>query len=321
MQFPNAKIPVGVSQCLLGEPVRFDGGHKRSRFLTDVLNRYFDYRPVCPEVAIGLGIPRKPIRLVATDAGTRVLGDDDPNLDVTEALTAEADTAVGQMPDICGYVFMQNSPSCGVYRMKRYGENGSPLDSDGQGAYAQRLIELMPLLPVEEAGRLKDPGLCENFITRVFAYHDWQTAVAPTPTAVKLVDFYSRYKYQVMAHHVASYNALGRLVADVGKPDIRFVSDEFFGLFMAALGHKATRRGNTNTMMHLRGYLKDLLDADEKQELSRLIEDYRTGLVPLVVPLTLLKHYLMKVDNPYLEKQTFWSPHLEQLGLRNARIG
>lgn len=320
MQSSIAKIPVGVSQCLLGEPVRFDGGHKRSRFLTDVLSQYFEYRPVCPEVAIGLGIPRKPIRLVATDAGTRVRGIEDSSLDVTQALAAEADTAAAQMPDICGYVFMQNSPSCGVFRMKRYAENGHPLDSAGQGAYAQRLIELMPLLPVEEAGRLKDPGLCENFITRVFAYYDWKITIEPAPSAAKLVDFYSRYKYQVMAHHVASYKALGRLVADLGKRDIKTVSDEFFALFMQALRHKATRRGNTNTMMHLRGYLKDLLDADEKQELSRLIEDYRQGRVPLVVPLTLLKHYLMKMDNPYLERQTFWSPHPEQLGLRNASI-
>lgn len=320
MQSPSPRIPLGVSQCLLGEPVRFDGGHKRSRFLTDVLNRYFDYRPVCPEVGIGLGIPRKPIRLVATDAGTRVRGLENSSLDVTEALAAEADRAAAQMPDICGYVFMQNSPSCGVFRMKRYAENGHPLDSEGQGAYAQRLIELMPLLPVEEAGRLKDPGLCENFITRVFAYHDWKTSIEPAPTAARLVDFYSRYKYQIMAHHVPSYKALGRLVADLGKRDIKAVSDEFLELFMTALRHKATRRGNTNTMMHLRGYLKDMLDADEKQELSRLIEEYRQGLVPLVVPMTLLKHYLMKVDNPYLEKQTFWAPHPDRLGLRNACI-
>lgn len=314
----SEKIPVGISECLLGEPVRFDGGHKRNRFLTDVMSRYFDYRPVCPEVAIGLGIPRKPIRLVATDRGTRVQGADDAQLDVTEALAVEADKASARMPDICGYVFMQNSPSCGVFRMKRYADNGHPLDSDGRGAYAERLLQLRPLLPVEEAGRLSDAGLRENFITRVYAYHDWKCSVEIEPTAARVVDFYSRYKYQVMAHHVPGYKRIGRLVAQAGSMDIHTLCDEFLQQFMAALSHQAGRKGNTNTMMHLRGYLRDLLDKDEQEELSRLIRAYREGEVPLVVPLTLLKHYLRKVDNPYLQQQTFWAPHPEKLGLRNA---
>jgi len=318
MAATSQKIPVGISECLLGEPVRFDGGHKRNRFLTDVMSQYFDYRPVCPEVAIGLGIPRKPIRLVATDRGTRVQDVDTPELDVTEALQREADKAVEALPDICGYVFMQNSPSCGVFRMKRYGENGYPLDSDGTGAYAQRFMERQPLLPVEEAGRLTDPGLRDNFIARVYAYADWQASVAREPSPAKLVDFYSRYKYQVMAHHVPSYKSLGRLVAGAGSRDIDELCRTFLQGFMTALRHKASRKGNTNTMMHLRGYLRDLLDGKEQQELSELIEAYRQGEVPLVVPLTLLKHYLRKVDNPYLQQQTFWSPHPEKLGLRNV---
>ncbi len=181
MTTPDEKIPIGISECLLGEPVRFDGGHKRNRFLTDVMSRYFDYRPVCPEVLIGLGIPRKPIRLVATDKGTRVRGVDDDSLDVTEALAGEADSALDRMPDLCGYVLMQNSPSCGAFRMKRYGENGFPLDSDGVGAFAERLMELHPLLPVEEAGRLTDAGLRDNFIARVFAYKDWKDSVGSYP--------------------------------------------------------------------------------------------------------------------------------------------
>lgn len=314
----SRKIPVGVSECLLGEPVRYDGGHKRSRFLTDVLSEYFDYRPVCPEVAIGLGIPRKPIRLVATDAGSRVQGIENPELDVTDELSVQADLTVARLPEICGYVFMQNSPSCGVFRMKRYGGNGQPLDSEGQGAYARRLIELMPLLPVEEEGRLNDAALRENFIARVYAYHDWKVHLEAAPTAAKLVDFYSRYKYQVMAHHQPSYRAIGRLLADVGRRDALEVNGEFLELFMGALAHPATRRGNTNAMMHLRGYVRDQLDADEHRELSRLLDEYRQGQIPLVVPMTLLKHYLMKVDNPYLHQQTFWSPHPEKLGLRNA---
>ncbi len=311
------KIPLGVSQCLMGDQVRYDGSHKRNRFLTEVLSQYVEYRPMCPEVAIGLGIPRKPIRLVASDGQTRVKGVTNPDLDVTQQLREEADRASSLLQGICGYVFMQNSPSCGVFGLKRYGENGMPLDNRGKGAYAERFIQLNPLLPVEEAGRLMDHGLRDNFIARVFAYHDFQVQVAAQPSAKKLIDFYSRYKYQVMAHHVPSYYAIGRFLANLNGLDINQAAGDFLALFMAALTKVAGRKGNTNAMMHLRGYLKAVLMPHEKQELSQLIESYRQGYVPLVAPLTLLKHHLMKLDNPYLKSQTFWSPHPENLGLRN----
>lgn len=314
------KIPVGVSQCLLGEQVRFDGGHKRSRYLTDVLSNFIEFRPVCPEVAIGLGIPRKPIRLMVIGDETRVVGVANPELDVTDALVAQAELAVAQMPDICGYVFMQNSPSCGVYGMKRYRTNGYTMDAKGRGAYAKRFMELMPHLPVEEAGRLNDAGLRDNFLTRVFAFHDFKKHLAHEPTAKKLINFYSRYKYQVMAHHVPSYFEIGRFLSNLAGRDIQASCDHFFQLFMAALSHHATRKGNTNAMMHLRGYLKEILSTQDKQELSQLIDSYKAGMVPLVVPLTLLKHHLLKLENPYLKSQTFWSPHPEQLGLRNHII-
>lgn len=311
------KIPVGVSQCLLGEQVRFDGGHKRSRYLTEVLSQFIEFRPVCPEVAIGLGIPRKPIRLVVKGDQTRVVGVADPDMDVTDALVAQAEAAVAQMPDICGYVFMQNSPSCGVFGMKRYRTNGYTMDAKGRGAYAQRFMELMPYLPVEEAGRLNDAGLRENFLTRVFAFHDFKAHLAHEPTAKKLIAFYSRYKYQVMAHHVPSYFEIGRFLSNLAGCDINASRDRFFHLFMTALSHHATRKGNTNAMMHLRGYLKEILSTQDKQELSQLVDSYKAGVVPLVVPLTLLKHHLLKLDNPYLKSQTFWEPHPDQLGLRN----
>ncbi len=314
------KIPLGVSQCLLGEQVRFDGGHKRNRYLTDVLSEYIEFRPVCPEVAIGLGIPRKPIRLVIVGDQTRVRGVQNPDLDVTDALVEQAEFAARQMPDICGYVFMQNSPSCGVFGMKRYRDNGYTADGKGRGAYAERFMELMPLLPVEEAGRLNDAGLRDNFLARVFAYHDFKTTVAVAPTAKKLIDFYSRYKYQVMAHHVPSYFTIGRYLSNLSGRDIQVSSDEFFRLFMEALRHHATRKGNTNAIMHLRGYLKEHLNTQDKHELSQLIDSYKAGMVPLVVPLTLLKHHLLKLDNPYLKSQTFWSPHPDRLGLRNHII-
>jgi uncharacterized protein YbgA (DUF1722 family)/uncharacterized protein YbbK (DUF523 family) len=311
------KIPIGISQCLLGDPVRFDGGHKRNRYLTDVLSAYFDYRPVCPEVAIGLGIPRKPIRLIVTDGQERIRGVDNTELDVTDALVAEADKAASAMQDICGYVFMQNSPSCGVYGLKRYGENGYGIDSKGRGAYAKRFMELMPLIPVEEAGRLNDAGLRENFITRIFALHDWRQTVASDPTAKKIIGFYSRYKYQVMAHHVPSYYLIGKFLANLANKSIEAVAKEFIELLMSALSHQASRKGNANALMHLRGYLKLHISKQDKAELSGLIESYAAGLTPLVVPLTLLKHHLMTLDNPYLTQQTYWSPHPEALGLRN----
>lgn len=311
------KIPVGVSQCLLGESVRFDGGHKHNRYLTDTLAHFFEFRPVCPEVAIGLGIPRKPIRLMVIGEQTRVVGVENPELDVTDALVAQAELTLAQMPEICGYVFMQKSPSCGVFGMKRYRTNGYTLDCKGRGAYAQRLMELMPYLPVEEAGRLNDAGLRDNFLARVFAFHDFKTHLSHELTAKKLIDFYSRYKYQVMAHHVPSYFEIGRFLSNLAGKDINSSRDHFFHLFMTALSHHANRKGNTNAMMHLRGYLKLVLNSSDKQELSQLIDSYKAGLVPLVVPLTLLKHHLLKLDNPYLKSQTFWSPHPEQLGVRN----
>jgi uncharacterized protein YbgA (DUF1722 family)/uncharacterized protein YbbK (DUF523 family) len=311
------KIPLGVSQCLLGDPVRFDGGHKRNLYLTEILSQYVEFLPVCPEVAIGLGIPRKPIRLILTDGQERIRGIANPDLDVTDALMREAEVAAQAMPDICGYVFMQNSPSCAVFGLKRYGTNGHSIDSQGRGAYAKRFMELMPLIPVEEAGRLTDAGLRENFITRIFALHDWRKHLQQNPTPKKMIEFYSRYKYQVMAHHVPSYFAIGKFLANLTAKPIDDINREFIQMLMTALGHKASRKSNTNAMMHLRGYLKLHLNKLEKAELGHLIESYGKGQVPLVVPLTLLKHHLLKLDNPYLKTQTFWSPYPEELGLRN----
>lgn len=313
-----AKIPVAVSQCLLGEPVRYDGGHKHSRYITESLGTYFDFRAFCPEMAIGLGVPRKPIHLVVTDAGTRVLQADNHQIDVTCALQAYARELTPQLTDICGYIFMQNSPSCGAFATKRYGEKGQLLDKKGRGVFAGEIIRQMPLLPIEEAGRLNDAALRANFISRVFAYRDWQLSVLARPSAQALIQFYSRYKYQVMAHHVPSYKAIGRLLGNLKTTPLETVCEQFGRLFMTALTHPATRKGNTNAMMHLRGYLRGKLSAQEQCELTDLIESYRQGLVPLIVPITLLKHHLLKVDDEYLQKQTFWNPHPAPLGLRNA---
>lgn len=315
------KIPVGVSQCLLGERVRYDGNHKYSALVTEVLGTYLEFRPFCPEVALGLGVPRKPIRLVASGEQTRVLGTEAPFQDLTEALWEKADEAMAQMADICGYIFMQKSPSCGVFRVKRYDARGDFLDQQGQGIYAQRWREQLPYLPVEEAGRLSDPGLRENFLTRVFALQDYKNHLGSNPTAKGLIDFYSRYKYQVMAHHVPSYFAIGRFLSHLGGDDINTRSQAFLMQLMTALSQPATRKGNTNVLMHLRGYLKSVLEVAARRELSHAIESYRRGDTPLIVPLTLLKHHLLKVDKPYLAAQTFWSPCPEALGRRYQLAG
>jgi uncharacterized protein YbgA (DUF1722 family) len=252
-----------------------------------------------------------------SDGKDFIKGIEDQSLDVTEPLIAEAERVAQLMPDICGYVFTQKSPSCGVFSVKRYTSKGHHLDSAGRGAFAKRFMELMPLVPVEEAGRLMDAGLRENFITRMYTLYDWKQQVETNPTAKKLIDFYSRYKYQVMAHSVPSYYAIGKFLANLSKSDIEKTAQDFIALLMNALAKPATRKGNVNSMMHLRGYLKDQINKQEKAELSQLIESYAKGFVPLVVPLTMLKHYLMRLDNPYLSQQTFWLPYPDALGLRN----
>jgi len=313
----NRKIPVGISQCLMGEPVRFDGGHKRNPYLMDVLAKYIDFQAACPEVAIGLGVPRKPIRLVVSDGQNRIRGVEHPDLDVTDALSQQAEHTAEHLHNICGYVFMQNSPSCAVFGLKRYTGHGYLIDNRGQGAYAKRLIELMPLIPVEEAGRLTDAGLRENFIERVYALHDWRQHLQQNPSPEKIIAFYSRYKYQVMAHHIPSYFVIGRFLSNMAAHSVEEINQKFIQLLMTALGYKASRKSNANAMMHLRGYLKNYINRHEKEELGHSIESYRKGLVPIIVPLTLLKHHLMKLDNPYLKDQTFWHPYPDELGLRN----
>lgn len=317
----NHKIPVAVSQCLLGDNVRYDGGHKRSLFICNQLSQFFEFRPICPEVAIGLGIPRKPIRLIETTTGTGVFQQGDGNRvtgkDLSPELAEYANQMSAEHSDICGYILMHGSPSCGIASTKRYRESGMMIDKKGQGAYAKQFAENRPTLPLEEAGRLNDAGLKENFVARVIAYYDWQQSVAVDPTAARLIAFYSRYKYQVMAHDVPSYKAIGPLLADLSQQTIDKTCEKFIKLFMGALSKPATRKGNTNALMHLAGYLKKILSQPEKSELRNIIDSYRLGYVPLIVPVTLLKHHLMKTDNDYLLQQSFWNPHPESLGLRN----
>jgi len=316
METGMEKIPIAVSSCLLGQEVRFDGGHKHNGYLTQTLGRYFEYVPFCPEVAIGLGIPRPPIRLVHIDGQTRARGVKDPQLDVTTRLQEYARQVVPQLGAVCGYILKRASPSCGMERVKVYSNNN--IYGSDSGIYAAAIMQVMPQLPVEEEGRLMDPVLRENFIERVFVYASWQALQREGMRADDLVRFHTAHKFSLLAHNETTYRELGRLVGDAGNADMAQLAGKYFALLMQALREPATRKKHTNVLMHIMGYVKDSLDADDKQELLEVLERYRIGQVPLIVPLTLLKHYLRKHPDPYIEQQVYLSPHPEELMLRNS---
>lgn len=312
------KPKLGVSACLMGVEVRFNGGHKQSDLCTQALDTYFDFIPACPEVAIGMGVPREPIRLVGDIDKPQAVGTVNPELDVTEALAEYGEHMADTLNDICGYIFMQKSPSCGLERVKVYRDNGAPFDGGGRGIYAQAFCARHPDLPVEEDGRLNDPVLRENFISRVYVYSAWQRLLKAGITRRSLTDFHSRYKYQVMASDVVQYHALGKLLGNMGRSDPNEIAPQYFSQLMQALKKCATRRGHTNVLQHLSGYLKQMISSDDKQELQALITQYRQGIVPLVVPLTLLKHHFRHHPDPYVALQVYMQPHPEPLSLRNA---
>jgi uncharacterized protein YbgA (DUF1722 family)/uncharacterized protein YbbK (DUF523 family) len=311
------KPKLGVSACLMGVEVRYNGGHKQSQLCTQTLSEHFDFVPACPEVAIGMGIPREAIRLIGDPADPQAIGSVHPELNVTQALAEYGAHMATQMDDICGYIFMQKSPSCGLERVKVYQDNGLPTPS-GRGIYAQAFCSRHPDLPVEEDGRLNDPVLRENFITRVFAYADWQTLLHGGLSRRALTNFHSRYKYQLMANNPAQYRMLGKMLGSMGNADPAEVGPRYFSELMTALKRCATRGTHTNVLQHLNGYFKKSMSPDDRQEMQRLIGQYRRGVVPLVVPLTLLKHHLRQHPDPYVAQQVYLQPHPENLSLRNA---
>lgn len=312
------KPKLGVSACLMGVEVRFNGGHKESHLLTRALNEYFDFVPACPEVAIGLGIPREAIRLVGDTDHPRAVGTVHHAMDVTEQLADYGEQMATELSDICGYIFMQKSPSCGLERVKVYRDNGVPFETGGRGIYAQAFCARHPDLPVEEDGRLNDPVLRENFITRVFAYAAWQTLLKSGITRRSLTEFHARYKYQLMANDPVQYKSLGNLLGTMGRNDPTEIAPRYFSQLMSALKKPATRRTHTNVLQHLCGYLRQTLSASDKKEIQGVINQYHQGIVPLVVPLTLLKHHFRRHPDPYIALQVYLQPHPENLSLRNA---
>jgi uncharacterized protein YbgA (DUF1722 family)/uncharacterized protein YbbK (DUF523 family) len=310
------KPRLGISSCLLGQEVRYDHSHKLNRYITDTLGEYFDFTPFCPEVAIGLGVPRPPIRMVRIGEEVRLRGVRDPGRDVTEALRAYGEKVAQQCEPFSGYLFKSKSPSCGMERVKVYSEAGNPLDS-GPGVYAEVIMQRHPEMPVEEEGRLMDPRLRENFIERVFIYHRWQQTLKAGMSPASLVAFHRRHKFIVLAHDEPAYRQLGRLVADAGSRELEVLCGDYITLLMQALKRLATPRSHTNVLQHMMGFLKEGMSVEDKQELLEVIEEYRLERLPLIVPITLLKHYLRRHPNDYIESQYYLNPHPRELMLRN----
>lgn len=311
----NHTPKIGISSCLLGQEVRYDGGHKHNRYVTRTLGQHFEFVPHCPELAIGLGTPRAPIRLFGDGGQVRAVGVDDSALDFTSRLATDGDALAARSSGLSGYILKKDSPSCGMERVEVYSREIP--EKRGVGIFASRLMAMLPDLPVEEEGRLMDPGLRENFVERVFTYHRWQRLLAEGLTAERLVAFHTRHKFFILAHDEPVYRELGRLVASAGKGDIDEVGRAYVSLMMQGLREQATPRKHANVLMHIMGFFKDALEPGDKQELVDLIDAHRNGLVPVIVPITLLNHFLRKFPNDYVMGQVYLSPHPRELMLRN----
>lgn len=313
----TAPLRLGISRCLLGDEVRFDGGHKRDHFLTDTFGRYVEWVPVCPEVEAGLGTPREAMRLIGDSRRPRLVTIKS-GIDHTGALETMTERRVEELRalDLSGYVFKKDSPSCGVERVRLYNEHGMP-SRNGVGIFARAFIERFPLIPVEEEGRLCDPPLRENFIERVFCYRRYQDLINGGVTRQVVVRFHTVHKYLLLAHSQQHYQVLGRLVGRAEQYRPRELAVKYGELFMKALAVKATVRKHVNVLQHILGYFKNRLGAQEKTELLGVIGDYHRGLTPLVVPLTLIKHYVQLFDVGYVRDQVYLNPHPKELMLRN----
>jgi uncharacterized protein YbgA (DUF1722 family)/uncharacterized protein YbbK (DUF523 family) len=311
-------IRVGISSCLLGQEVRFDGGHKRDRFLTDVLGPHVEWVPVCPEVEVGMGTPRETLRLVRHGGGTRMITTR-TGVDHTEGMNGWARRRVEALAKerLSGYVLKKDSPSCGMERVKVYRADGGMPSREGRGLFAEALLARFPDLPVEEEGRLEDARLRENFIERVFAYHRLQALFTARWTQGALVAFHTAHKMALLAHSTTSYQDLGRLVAGAKAVARQALASQYQARFMRTLAIPATTRRHTNVLQHMAGHLKTLVDAGSREELAACIDEYRRGLVPLVVPLTLIRHHVRTHAVAYLAGQSYLEPHPRELMLRN----
>lgn len=314
----SERIKLGISTCLLGENVRYDGGHKLDRFLRDTLGRYVAYVPVCPEAECGLGIPREAMRLEGHPDAPRLITHK-TRIDLTETMLSWAKKRVKELEaeNLCGFIFKSDSPSSGMERVKVYSSQGMPAKT-GVGLFARSFLDHFPLLPVEDEGRLHDPGLRENFIERIFTLKRWREALAAGKLRSAVVNFHTRHKLLLMAHSPKHYTLMGKLVAGQKALSVGDLRADYEKLLLTALALKATPAKHVNVLEHMMGYFKKDLSAAEKQELLEIIGQYKAGFIPLVVPVTLINHYVRKYDSPYLKEQVYLKPHPLELKLRNS---
>ena len=300
----SKKIVIGISSCLLGQKVRFDGNHKEQRLITGKLSNAFEFVPTCPEMAIGLGVPRTPIHLKGDGDTQRLVNVRDESIDVTNQLVEFSEKRAHALNHISGYIFKKGSPSCGLLNVKIYKSETQVLNN-GMGLFAKEIIKAHPLLPVEEEGRLNDEQLRANFLQRVEIYHLWQQLVTAGITKKMLLDFHTQHKYTLLAHCQVTYRSLGQLIAQTGKADLRSLSNQYISTLMDALKKPSTRGKHINVLEHIAGYFKPHLDSSDKSEFRTLIEDYRKEKMPREALLTILKHYLRKFPNNYLSTQHY----------------
>jgi uncharacterized protein YbgA (DUF1722 family)/uncharacterized protein YbbK (DUF523 family) len=311
------KIRIGVSACLLGQEVRFDGGHKHDRYLTNTLGEYLDFVPVCPEVEAGFPIPRETFRLVGDPEAPRLVTSR-KNVDHTDRMMTWAEKRVKELEqeNLCGFIFKSDSPSSGLMRVKVYNPNGMA-EKKGVGLFARAFTRHFPLLPVEEEGRLNDPKLRETFIEQIFTLKRWRETLGRGRSMKNLVDFHTRHKLLMLSHSPANARVMGKLVADGKQMPLQSLYDQYERLLIETLRMKSTVKKNLNVLEHILGYFKNQLSADEKQEMLELFDRYRNEFLPLIVPVTLLNHYVRKIDEPYLKQQVYLNPHPVALKLRN----
>jgi uncharacterized protein YbgA (DUF1722 family)/uncharacterized protein YbbK (DUF523 family) len=311
------KIKLGVSACLLGENVRYDGGHSHDRFLTDTLGQYIEYVPVCPEVECGLPVPREAMHLEG-DPGLPRLVTINTRQDMTDRLQKWARRRAIELEKnhLCGFIFKSKSPSSGMERVKVYNDKGVPAKK-GVGLFAGIFMEHFPLLPVEDEGRLCDPILRNNFVERIFVSKRWSDVLKAEKSLGSLIDFHTRHKLLILSHSPGHYKTMGRFLAAAKAAPIKELYRQYQSILMDALKLKATPNKNANVLMHMMGYFKKQLSPEEKAELLEVIDNHRKGNLPLIVPITLINHYVRKYNQTYLQQQVFLNPHPLELQLRN----